>query len=128
MRPLERERIDRVRAHLAVRAHGRHDDAKSAARIALPTFDGPTLITLIGKLCTLDSRFIPNARGYSLYLRPTLIGTQRTLGVGPPGSALLYVIACPVGPYFPTGMKAVELEATDYAVRAWPGGVFSRFP
>jgi branched-chain amino acid aminotransferase len=96
---------------------------KSAARIALPTFDGPTLTALIGRLCSLDSRFIPNTRGYSLYLRPTLIGTQRTLGVGPPGSALLYVIASPVGPYFPTGMKAISLEATDYAVRAWPGGV-----
>ena len=52
-----------------------------------------------------------------------MIGTQRTLGVGPPGSALLFVIACPVGPYYPTGFKAVSLEATDYAVRAWPGGV-----
>lgn len=52
-----------------------------------------------------------------------MIGTQRTLGVGPPGSALLYVICSPVGPYYPTGFKAVSLEATNYAVRAWPGGV-----
>ena len=52
-----------------------------------------------------------------------MIGTQRTLGVGPPGSALLYVICSPVGPYYPTGFKAVSLEATSYAVRAWPGGV-----
>jgi len=52
-----------------------------------------------------------------------MIGTQRTLGVGPPGSALLYVIASPVGPYYPTGFKAISLEATQYAVRAWPGGV-----
>lgn len=52
-----------------------------------------------------------------------MIGTQRTLGVGPPGSALLYLIASPVGPYYPTGFKAVSLDATDYAVRAWPGGV-----
>lgn len=52
-----------------------------------------------------------------------MIGTQRTIGVGPPGSALLFVIACPVGPYYPSGFKAVSLEATDYAVRAWPGGV-----
>lgn len=65
----------------------------------------------------------PSGRGYSLYLRPTMIGTQRTLGVGPPASALLYVIASPVGPYYRTGFKAVSLEATDYAVRAWPGGV-----
>lgn len=52
-----------------------------------------------------------------------MIGTQRTLGVNPSGSALLYVIACPVGPYYPTGFRAVSLEATDYAIRAWPGGV-----
>ena len=32
---------------------------KSAARIALPTFDGEALISLIGKFCALDSRFIP---------------------------------------------------------------------
>ncbi|KAL7911916.1 aminotransferase [Trichoderma velutinum] len=96
---------------------------KSAARIALPTFEPTALVELISKLAKLDSRFIPAQRGYSLYLRPTLIGTQSTLGVGAPGSALLYVIASPVGPYYPTGFKAVSLEATNYAVRAWPGGV-----
>ncbi|MCJ1479580.1 hypothetical protein MMC13_008266 [Lambiella insularis] len=95
----------------------------SAARIALPTFEPNAFINLISQFVNTDERFIPNARGYSLYLRPTLIGTQRTLGVGPPASALLYVIASPVGPYYPTGFKAVSLEATDYAVRAWPGGV-----
>ena len=72
---------------------------------------------------TDNSANVTSTRGYSLYLRPTLISTQRTLGVGPPGSALLYVIASPVGPYYPTGFKAVSLEATSYAVRAWPGGV-----
>ncbi|EFW19884.1 Mitochondrial branched-chain amino acid (BCAA) aminotransferase [Coccidioides posadasii str. Silveira] len=96
---------------------------KSSKRIALPTFDGETMIKLIGELVKLDSRFIPQERGYSLYLRPTMIGTQSTLGVSPPGSAMLFVIASPVGPYYPTGFKAVSLEATDYAVRAWPGGV-----
>ncbi|CAL5874180.1 uncharacterized protein PFLUO_LOCUS8468 [Penicillium psychrofluorescens] len=96
---------------------------KSSSRIALPTVDGEALTKLIGDFVKLDSRFIPDARGYSLYLRPTMIGTQKTLGVGPPGSALLFVIASPVGPYYPTGFKAISLEATDYAVRAWPGGV-----
>ncbi|EPE04843.1 branched-chain amino acid cytosolic [Ophiostoma piceae UAMH 11346] len=96
---------------------------KSAARIALPTFDQQALTDLIAQFAKIESRFIPDERGYSLYLRPTMIGTQKTLGVGPPGSALLYVIASPVGPYYPTGFKAISLEATDYAVRAWPGGV-----
>lgn len=52
-----------------------------------------------------------------------MIGTQRTLGVGPPASALLYLIASPVGPYYPSGFKAVSLLASSDAVRAWPGGV-----
>lgn len=55
-----------------------------------------------------------------------MIGTQRALGVNPPTAAMLFVIASPVGPYYPTGFKAVSLEATDYAVRAWPGGVGDR--
>ncbi|KAL9072240.1 MAG: hypothetical protein Q9161_003713 [Pseudevernia consocians] len=96
---------------------------KSSARIALPTFTGKAFIELISKFAAMEARFIPAARGYSLYLRPNMIGTQRTLGVGPPGSALLYMIASPVGPYYPTGFRAVSLEATNYAVRAWPGGV-----
>ena len=95
---------------------------KSSSRIALPMFDGEKVIELIKTLVRLDERFIPHERGYSLYLRPTMIGTQRTLGVGPPGSALMYVIASPVGPYYPTGFKAISLQATRYAVRAWPGG------
>ncbi|KAF3931464.1 hypothetical protein ABW19_dt0203839 [Dactylella cylindrospora] len=99
---------------------------RSSARIALPTFSNQTLIDLISKFVKLEERFIPKEKGYSLYLRPTMIGTQKTLGVGPPGSALLYVIASPVGPYYPTGFKAVTLEATEYAVRAWPGGVGDR--
>ncbi len=96
---------------------------KSSARIALPTFDPQELTNLIAKFVQLEERFVPAEKGYSLYLRPTMIGTQRTLGVGPPGSALMFCIASPVGPYYPTGFKAVSLEATDYAVRAWPGGV-----
>jgi branched-chain amino acid aminotransferase len=99
---------------------------RSAARIALPTFSAEQLTSLISTFVKLESRFIPAERGYSLYLRPTLIGTQRTLGVGPPGSALLYLIASPVGPYHPTGFKAIKLEATESAVRAWPGGVGDR--
>ncbi|MCJ1308096.1 hypothetical protein MMC25_001747 [Agyrium rufum] len=96
---------------------------RSGTRIALPVPDGKAFTELLAKFSQLEERFVPSSRGYSLYLRPTLIGTQRTLGVGPPGSALLYVIASPVGPYYPSGFKAITLEATSDIVRAWPGGV-----
>lgn len=96
---------------------------KSADRIVLPTFESEELIKLIGELIKIDKHLVPKEKGYSLYIRPTLIGTTSGLGVGTPTDALLYVITSPVGPYYSTGFKAVKLEATDYAVRAWPGGV-----
>lgn len=95
----------------------------SSDRICLPTFNSSEAVKLIKEFVKLEKNMIPDKRGYALYLRPTMIGTQNTLGVGTPSSALFYVIASPVGPYYPTGFKAIRLEATDYAVRAWPGGV-----
>ena len=98
----------------------------SSQRLCMPAIPAKPMIQLISKFLNLDERFIPSEKGYSLYLRPTIIGTQRSIGVGPPGSALLFVIASPVGPYYPTGFKAVSLEARSDIVRAWPGGVGDR--
>ena len=38
-------------------------------------------------------------------------------------TALLYVLASPTGPYFPTGFKPISLLADPKYVRAFPGGV-----
>jgi branched-subunit amino acid aminotransferase/4-amino-4-deoxychorismate lyase len=43
-------------------------------------------------------------------------------GVGPSSKAMIFVITCPVGPYYKTGFAAVSLSATSHYVRAWPGG------
>lgn len=94
----------------------------SADRLVLPTFDAGELTTLIKKLVALDSDWVPSAPGHSLYIRPTLIGTQAALGVNQTSDALLFVITSPVGPYYPTGFKPVSLEADPTKVRAWPGG------
>lgn len=51
-----------------------------------------------------------------------MIGTQESLGVGASNKAMIFVIASPVGPYFPSGFAAVNLLATADKVRAWPGG------
>ncbi|KAF9901572.1 branched-chain-amino-acid aminotransferase [Lobosporangium transversale] len=95
---------------------------RSAQRIALPGFDGEELTKLIKEFLKVDDRWIPKGRGYSLYLRPTMIGTQESLGVGASNKAMIFVIASPVGPYFPSGFNAVNLLATSEKVRAWPGG------
>ncbi|PYH86087.1 cytosolic TPA: hypothetical branched-chain amino-acid transaminase [Aspergillus uvarum CBS 121591] len=96
---------------------------RSAARIALPTFDESRVLDMLTQYVELEKRFIPALPGYSLYLRPTLLGTEASISVSRPRSALLYVIACPMGNYFAGGMRAVSLQATRSPVRAWPGGV-----
>ncbi|PWN50847.1 branched-chain amino acid aminotransferase II [Violaceomyces palustris] len=95
---------------------------RSAQRAALPTFDGQEFIKCLRELIKLDRDHVPFQEGHSLYIRPTLIGTQDTLGMGAPQEALLFCICSPVGPYYPTGFKPVSLLAMSNVVRAWPGG------
>lgn len=64
-------------------------------------------------------------RGYSLYIRPTMISTSKSLGVHVSKEAKLFVITSPVGPYYKTGFKPVSLYADDVHVRAWGGGTGS---
>lgn len=88
----------------------------------IQSFSGKDLTKVIAKLVSVDAGWIPSEPGYSLYLRPTMIGTEPALGVHPTAEALLFVITSPVGPYYKTGFKPVALEADRNKVRAWPGG------
>lgn len=96
---------------------------RSCERLALPSFDEKQLLECIKHFVRLEHDWVPDQRGYSLYLRPTAISTQPSLGVTPPKSSLIFVIASPVGPYYKNGFSAVSLHATTEHVRAWPGGV-----
>ncbi|KAI0078548.1 branched-chain amino acid aminotransferase II [Panus rudis PR-1116 ss-1] len=95
---------------------------RSAGRVALPPFDTDELLKLIKKLVSVEKRWIPNVKGYSLYVRPTIIGTRPSLGVAASDHATLYVICSPTGPYFRTGPRPVSLLAVGEHVRSWPGG------
>jgi len=81
------------------------------------------LLNCIVKLIQIDGeKWIPYGEGYSLYIRPVVIGTHPFLGVAPPTEALLYVITSPVGPYYKHGFQPVRLTADSRFIRAWPGG------
>lgn len=96
---------------------------KSADRACLPGFDGEEFLKCLRHLIHIEKEWVPYSNKCSLYIRPTLIGTQPTLGVNKSSSALLYVILSPVGPYFKTGtFNPVALLADPSFVRAWHGG------
>eukprot|EP00842_Homolaphlyctis_polyrhiza_P001029 jgi/Hompol1/1927/HPOL_005795-RA len=94
----------------------------SCKRLTLPTFEKEEMLKLIKEFVKIEHNWVPSDRGYSLYLRPTVIATQESLGVGPSNRALFFLIASPVGPYYKTGFSAVSLFATKDYIRAWPGG------
>ncbi|CAD7090128.1 unnamed protein product [Hermetia illucens] len=99
----------------------------SAKRSGLPTFDGVEFTKCLSRLVSIDQEWVPHTEAASLYLRPTLIGIDPTLGVASSDSALLYTILCPVGEYFKPGSSgAVSLLADPRYTRAWPGGVGDR--
>lgn len=98
----------------------------SARASGLPTFDSEELLKCLKRLVSIDQEWVPHAEGASLYLRPTLIGIDGTLGVAQSESALLYTILCPVGNYFSSGSDAVSLLADPTYARAWPGGCGDR--
>ena len=98
---------------------------RSAQRLSLPGFDAGELLACIRALVRVEKDWVPNAPGYSLYLRPTLMGTTPFLGVGRALDATLFVLCSPCGPYMASGVTAVSLFLEEQVVRAAPGGVGS---
>eukprot|EP01064_Diplonema_japonicum_P027902 TRINITY_DN4160_c0_g1_i1.p1 TRINITY_DN4160_c0_g1~~TRINITY_DN4160_c0_g1_i1.p1 ORF type:complete len:382 (+),score=91.50 TRINITY_DN4160_c0_g1_i1:37-1182(+) len=98
---------------------------RSTERLELPTFDIKEFEKCLKQLVELDKEWIPQEKGYSLYIRPTVISTDVCLGVAPPKAAQLFIITCPVGPYYKSGFKPVSLYADSVNVRAWQGGTGS---
>ncbi|XP_076987349.1 branched-chain-amino-acid aminotransferase, mitochondrial isoform X1 [Tamandua tetradactyla] len=97
---------------------------RSTLRLCLPPFDKAELLECIRQLIQVDQDWVPGGAGTSLYVRPVLLGTEPSLGVGSISQALLFVILCPVGSYFPGGsVTPVSLLADPKYIRAWVGGV-----
>ena len=74
------------------------------------------------RLLVLEADWVPSAQNSSLYIRPAMIGTEPTLGLGPANQATLFVILSPVGAYFGQKIKPVSLLCDPSYVRATPGG------
>ena len=84
--------------------------AASAALLRLPHIAPDTLRHMIIDAVEANSAEVPDPPG-SLYIRPTLIGTDADIGAAarPSRSALLYVVNSPVGDYFKGGVRPLTL-------------------
>ncbi|MFV0632769.1 branched-chain amino acid aminotransferase [Demequina sp.] len=96
--------------------------ARSAQRLALPALPVDDFMASIEALVGVDAAWVPAVDESSLYLRPTLMGTEACLGVRPSRTVEYVLLASPVGAYFPHGVKPVSIWVAQDFHRAGAGG------
>ncbi len=94
---------------------------RSAATLHLPMPPTELLHEMLVAVTRDNLDLVPDQPG-SLYLRPTLIGTLPNIGAAasPSTSALLYVLASPVGDYFAGGVRPLTLLVEHDLPRSTP--------
>lgn len=91
-------------------------------RLVIPQLDVDFAVEAIKAVVDLDSDWVPEAEGTSLYVRPFIISTDPYLGVRPSLTYKFMVIMCPVGAYYPEGLDPVKIYVESNYVRAVKGG------
>lgn len=91
----------------------------SAERMCMPAVPKEIFLSALKAITHLEINWIPTAEGSALYLRPTMIATESSLGVGPSSTYTFYIYAAPAQPYFTSPIKLVTEQML---IRAVPGG------
>jgi branched-chain amino acid aminotransferase len=94
----------------------------SARRMAMPIVDEEEHLQAIVQLVDLESEWVPDVPGSSLYIRPVMIAIDPALGVHSSKTYLHYVILSPVSSYFPEGFNPVSVYIEPEFRRAVRGG------
>jgi branched-chain amino acid aminotransferase len=96
--------------------------ARSARRMALPELPVEAFVGALEVLVRVDAEWVPGGGENSLYLRPFMYASEVFLGVRPAKEVTFCLIASPVGPYFSSGVKPVNIWLSADYTRAAPGG------
>lgn len=96
---------------------------EGAQRLCMEMPPEKVFIEGVKALIQTDLDWVPTVKGSSLYLRPTLIGTEAFLGVRPSDEYRFFVIASPVSSYYKEGIGPVKIWVEEKYVRAAPGGL-----
>jgi len=93
----------------------------SCERMRMPKVDEGLFLEALEKLIDLDRAWVPESPN-ALYIRPTMISTQPTLGVKASTTYTFFIIIGPVGSYFAGGINPLKLRVEEKYVRSAPGG------
>jgi branched-chain amino acid aminotransferase len=98
---------------------------QSADRLSIPRVDEDFFIQAIRELVENERHFLPGAPG-CLYIRPTVMGIDATLGVKSASEFIFFILTLPSGGYFKgagEGPGAIDVLVSQSVVRAAPGGM-----
>ncbi|WP_409288238.1 branched-chain amino acid aminotransferase [Peribacillus sp. SCS-37] len=94
----------------------------SNERLCIPDIDEEFVLDALEELISIDSDWVPDAEGTSLYIRPFIISTEPFLGVAPSRHFKFLIILSPVGSYYTEGIKPIKISVESNYVRAVKGG------
>lgn len=95
----------------------------SAKRICMPEIDVHFVLEQLKLLVKNDQDWIPNQKGTSLYIRPTMIATENTINLRPSKSFKFFIIMSPVGAIYKEGFNPVPILVSEKYTRSSIGGV-----
>lgn len=96
---------------------------RSAQIMSMPEFDVECVLQWLKKLVTIDALWIPHEIGTSLYIRPTMVATEKTLYLRPSSCYIFFIILSPVGALYEQGFDPVPILVCENYTRASAGGV-----
>ncbi|MDO6694068.1 branched-chain amino acid aminotransferase [Aliiglaciecola sp. 3_MG-2023] len=94
---------------------------QSSKLLFLPEVDENQLSQMIVEMVTKYADEVPQPPG-SMYIRPTHIGTEPSIGkaAAPSATSMLYVLLSPVGDYFAGGARPLRLLLAEDGMRCAP--------
>ncbi len=92
----------------------------SAQRMCMPPVPEEIFIGGLQELLRLDSDWVPEGAGQSLYIRPYMFAADEYIGVKPSDTYYFVIFTCPVGNYY---SKPVKVKVEKEYIRAAEGGV-----
>jgi branched-chain amino acid aminotransferase len=98
---------------------------QSAARLSIPGIDEAFFLDAIRALVENERHFLPVAPG-CLYIRPTVIGVDVSLGVKSASEFIFFILTLPSGLYFKgagEGPGAIDVLVSRSVVRTAPGAM-----
>ena len=96
---------------------------QSAERLSIPTVDEAFFVQAIHELVENERDFLPGEPG-CLYIRPTAMGVDATLGVKSASEFIFFILTLPSGGYFKgagEGPGAIDVLVSTSVVRTAPG-------